>query len=223
MTRHPAGCAALLICDCDGVLIDSEPLAAEAMSAVLAAQDIMLSPERLMHELTGLSQADILAGVAERTGKPIPLSIEGDVWPATRSLFAERLGAMPGAEAFLDAWTDPLCVASSSKPERILFSLERTGLLRFFAGRCFSSAQVARGKPAPDLFLHAAATCGADPASCVVIEDSVAGVRAAKAAGMRAIGFTGGGHTTPASAERLHAAGADVVVTSWSEVAGALR
>jgi HAD superfamily hydrolase (TIGR01509 family) len=212
----------LLICDCDGVLVDSEPLAAEAMSGVLAEFGVIMPAERLMRELTGLSQADILAGVAARTGQAVPAAVAERLWPATRALFEARLRALPGALAFLRAHDGPVCVASSSGPERIRFSLERAGLAGCFGDRVFSAAQVARGKPAPDLFLFAAARCGADPPDCVVIEDSVAGVTAAKAAGMTAIGFVGGGHATPASAERLRAVGADRVIAEWAQLAPTL-
>ena len=212
----------VLICDCDGVLVDSEPLAAEAMSAVLAGFGVMVSPELLMRELTGLSQADILAGVAARTGKAVPMEVAERLWPATRALFAERLAAMPGAGDVLRAHRGPVCVASSSRPERIRFSLERAGLAEIFGERVFSAAQVARGKPAPDLFQFAAARCGAEAAGCVVIEDSVAGVTAARAAGMTAIGFVGGGHATPDSRDRLVQAGADVVIDAWADLAPAL-
>ena len=101
------------------------------------------------------------------------------------------------------------CVASSSAPARLRHSLSLTGLLRYFEPHVFSATQVARGKPAPDLFLFAAASMQRAPAACVVIEDSVPGVQAAVAAGMRVIGFTGGGHCRPGHAERLRAAGRD--------------
>ena len=116
---------------------------------------------------------------------------------------------MPGVIPFLQELPWSHCVASSSLPERIRFSLEVTGLLPHFEERYFSSSQVARGKPAPDLFLHAARTMHVEPRKCVVIEDSIAGVTAAIAAGMHVIGFAGGGHVAPGHVERLKAAGRD--------------
>jgi HAD superfamily hydrolase (TIGR01509 family) len=108
------------------------------------------------------------------------------------------------------------CVASSSAPERLRHSLSLTGLLRCFEPHVFSATEVARGKPAPDLFLFAAASMQVAPVGCVVIEDSVPGVQAAVAAGMRAIGFTGGGHCRPGHAERLRAAGAAAVTDAMA-------
>jgi len=109
-------------------------------------------------------------------------------------------------------------VASSSHPERIALALRTMGLDRFFGEHVFSATMVARGKPAPDLFLHAAAKMGAEPARCVVIEDSPAGVRAGKAAGMRVIGFTGGSHCRDGHYENLRSAGAEHVLSSMGEL-----
>ena len=111
----------------------------------------------------------------------------------------------------------PRCVASSSVPERIALSLRVTGLSDLFDD-IFSSTQVPRGKPAPDLFLHAASSMNARPEDCVVIEDSVAGVQAALAAGMRVIGFAGGGHCGPDHAEKLRQAGAPVVIERMADL-----
>ena len=122
--------------------------------------------------------------------------------------FDAELAPIAGVEAALAALPYRRCVASSSAPERLRHSLSLTGLLHWFEPHVFSATQVARGKPAPDLFLFAAASMQAAPATCVVIEDSVPGVQAAVAAGMRVIGFTGGGHCRPGHAERLRAAGA---------------
>lgn len=206
----------LIIFDLDGVLIDSEPLAAEAMSTVLGSFGHDVSPKDIMHTCTGLSLKDILAKVEERLTKVLPAEVAEGIWPATRKLFANRLAPMPGVIPFLQELPWSHCVASSSLPERIRFSLEVTGLLPHFEERYFSSSQVARGKPAPDLFLHAARTMHVEPRKCVVIEDSIAGVTAATAAGMHVIGFVGGGHVAPGHVERLKAAGAITVVDHWS-------
>lgn len=108
--------------------------------------------------------------------------------------FRAELRPIPGVAETLDRLTQPICVASSSQPERVELSLRLTGLWPHFAGRAFSAAMVARGKPAPDLFLHAAREMGVAPRDCLVVEDSPAGVEAALAGGMRVIGFVGGGH-----------------------------
>jgi HAD superfamily hydrolase (TIGR01509 family) len=208
----------LIIFDLDGVLIDSELLAAEAMSTVLGSFGHDVPPKDIMHTYTGLSLKDILAKVEERLAKVLPAEVAEGIWPATRKLFANRLAPMPGVIPFLRDLSWRHCVASSSLPERIRFSLEVTGMLPHFEERYFSSSQVARGKPAPDLFLHAARAMHVEPRECVVIEDSIAGVTAAVAAGMHAIGFVGGGHIAPGHVERLKTAGATAVVEHWSKM-----
>jgi len=207
----------LLICDCDGVLVDSEPLAARAMVALLnetgtAATTAMIA------ECIGMKQADILAHLADRTGSAIDPSVPDRLWPATRALFGRELVAVAGARAVIAAITAPRCVASSSHVERIRFSLAATGLSDLFGEAIFSSQMVRRGKPAPDLFLHAARAMGIEPARCVVVEDSVPGVVGAVAAGMTAIGFTGGSHLDERHAAALTAAGAAHVAAHWQEV-----
>jgi HAD superfamily hydrolase (TIGR01509 family) len=209
----------LVIFDCDGVLVDSEPLAAEAMRTLLRGGGIEVTPEAI-GRCVGMKQADIIARLEAETGQPIPASLVAGLWPATRALFAERLTATRGLAAFLEALPWRRCVASSSSHERIAFSLGVTGLDRHFArDAIFSASDVARGKPAPDLFLHAAAGMGVAPERCVVIEDSRFGITAAVAAGMTALGFTGGGHAGPATEAALVASGAHWVGSSWPAIA----
>jgi len=120
--------------------------------------------------------------------------------------FEAELIAMPGIAAVLTAIRAPVCVASSNTPKRLQYTLSRTGLLSWFAPCIFSATMVERGKPAPDLFLFAAGQMDVEPRSCLVVEDSVPGVTAAVAAGMRVIGFTGGSHCRPGHSERLRQA-----------------
>ncbi|MCU4184924.1 HAD family hydrolase [Acidiferrimicrobium sp. IK] len=181
----------LVILDCDGVLVDSEKLAVEIESEMLTAMGWPLSPLDVLERFVGRSDAYTLQQIEAGLGRRAP------EWPAR---YAERLTAafrahlrpVPGVEAALDALRVPTCVASSGPHEKIRLTLGLTGLLERFDGRIFSATDVARGKPAPDLFLHAAAAMGADPSACVVVEDSRAGVEAARAAGMRSLGFAGG-------------------------------
>lgn len=208
----------LIIFDCDGVLVDSEILAAEAMASLLQAHGLDVHAASLL-QFVGMKQADILSGVEAMTGKPVPKAVPEGLWAQTRLLFGERLQPMPGVEAFIRAHAPKRCVASSSHHERIRFSLEKTGLHALFAPHVFSSTEVARGKPAPDLFLHAAARMGESPQACTVIEDSRAGVTGAKAAGMRVIGFTGGAHSGPHHALCLREAGADAIAETYEQVA----
>jgi len=208
----------LVIFDCDGVLVDSELLAGEAMLNVLRRQGIAATPE-MIADCVGMKRDDILARIAERTGTPIGAGLADDIWPATRELFVQGLKPTPGIAAFLDRLPYRRCVASSSDKVRIRLSLEVTGLLPFFGDDLFSSQEVARGKPAPDLFEHAARRMGVDPGRCVVIEDSIFGVQGARAAGMTVIGYIGGSHLgAEHHARALRDAGAHHVEADWAAV-----
>ena len=208
----------LVIFDCDGVLVDSELLSTQAIQRVLAAEGIDV-PLDAITRCIGMKQADILKSVSERMQVSISPAVADHIWPATRALFQESLACTQGLRGFLDRLQLPRCVASSSSHERIAFSLRLTGLTQYFAdGTIFSSSDVARGKPAPDLFLHAAARMGVKPERCLVIEDSRFGIQGSIAAGMRAIGFVGGSHSGPTMARDLEAAGATWIAHSWLDV-----
>jgi HAD superfamily hydrolase (TIGR01509 family) len=208
----------LVIFDCDGVLVDSEVLSSRGFRAVF--EDIGIEiPAGILENSIGLKQADIVARVAAATGREIEPDAIARLWPRTRALFEAGLQPTRGLTAFLDRLDIPHCVASSSHLERIRLSLGLTGLDRYFGDAIFSTHQVARGKPAPDIFLHAAKAMGADPARSVVIEDSLAGVRGAVAAGMRVIGFLGGQHIGRGHGAALREAGATLVTPRWSSVA----
>ncbi|WP_181701025.1 HAD family hydrolase [Chthonobacter albigriseus] len=205
----------LVIFDCDGVLVDSEILSRRAFADVLQAAGVPATPD-MVTPYTGMKQPDILAGIARETASEIHPDVPGRLWPAMQALFREELTAVAGVAAFLERLDLPRCVASSSHPERIRESLEITGLAHFFADEAvFSSHQVKHGKPAPDLFLFAAAQMGAPPERCIVIEDSVAGVTAAKAAGMRVIGFAGASHADATHRALLAAAAPTALVESY--------
>ncbi len=213
----------LVIFDCDGVLVDSENLSIAAFVAVLHEAGVANATAAMVERCFGMKQADILLALSEATGQDIPLGVSERLWPATRRAFEASLQPMPGIAAFLAAMPKvKRCVASSSHPERIALSLALTGLAPAFGEAVFSSHQVARGKPAPDLFLFAATTMDADPARCLVIEDSIYGVQGARAGGMRAFGFVGGSHIPPGHAEALRQAGAADVVESWAAMADRL-
>lgn len=208
----------LMIFDCDGVLVDSEPLAAKAYERVYEKHGMPGVHDGIIAQCIGMKQADIIAKIKTLTGHQFPLAAEGDIWAETKLLFSEELKPTPGIVPFLGALNGARCVASSSSVERINHSLAVTGLARFFGEAIFSSSMVKNGKPAPDIFLHAAEKMGAEPAECIVIEDSPFGIQGAVAAGMIAIGYTGGGHTYPEHGARLTAAGADFVCGDWQEV-----
>ena len=209
----------LIIFDCDGVLVDSEVLSVESMAGVLNEAGVPASYD-MIARCFGMKQADILAAVSAATGAVIPDDVPARIWPATRARFEESLQPMPGIVAFLERFEGlKRCVASSSAPERIRRSLELTGLARFFGDDVFSSHQVARGKPAPDLFLFAAGEMGVDPSRSIVIEDSIFGVQGARAAGMAAYGFGGGSHIQSGHTEMLTSGGAVAVEKSFEAIA----
>ena len=219
----PASTLPLLIFDCDGVLVDSELLEHGVDVEVLGRHDIDTTLAALLGRFLGVARRDMYRIIFSDLGQPVPAGLleerERMVWERCRS----DLAAIPGIDEALDAlgaW--PKCVASSSTPDKLLMKLAGTGLARHFGAHVFSTALVARGKPAPDIYLHAAAAVGHRPEVCVVIEDSPAGVVGAKQAGMKVVGFTGGGHATASLMEALLEAGADVVVGHPRDIEGVL-
>jgi HAD superfamily hydrolase (TIGR01509 family) len=208
----------LVIFDCDGVLVDSELLSGRGFRAVLEEIGVDI-PAGVLESSIGLKQADIVARIAAATGRDIGSDAIARLWPRTRELFEAELQPTPGLTAFLDRLDIARCVASSSHVERIRLSLGLTGLDRYFGDAIFSTHEVANGKPAPDVFLHAAKAMGVDPARSIVIEDSLAGVRGAVAAGMRVVGFLGGQHIGRGHGAALCEAGATFVTPHWSSVA----
>ncbi|WOC16731.1 HAD family hydrolase [Pseudochrobactrum sp. MP213Fo] len=207
----------LVIFDCDGVLVDSEPLSALAFHNVYA-RNAMPIPDGTVAKGVGMKQADIIRLIGDLTGHYLPDAAQDELWPETHKVFAELLEPVAGIAGVLQRLTAKRCVASSSSPERIAFSLQKTGLIDAFDGALYSSSMVKNGKPAPDLFLFAAEKFGADPARCVVFEDSPFGVEGAVAAGMTAIGYTGGGHTYAGHAEKLLEKGAKAVYSDWQQI-----
>ena len=197
---------ALLIFDCDGVLVDSERLALRVGSTGLRELGWSMLDGEFVERFVGRSDADIRALLVDRFGAETTERWLAEFERRYDAALSSELRAVDGIEAALARIDVPVCVASSSRHGHVRRVLTQTGLYDRFAGRIFSAVDVPHGKPAPDLFLHAAATLGADPPACVVIEDSSLGVEAARAAGMRALGYAGG--VTPAA--RLEAAGAIV-------------
>ncbi|MBB2960651.1 HAD family hydrolase [Methylobacterium sp. R2-1] len=185
---------ALVIFDCDGVLIDSEPISLATLTRGLNEIGLAISLDSVRERFAGTSMTSIMERVAREDGVTAPDGFVERVKAETLAAFEAELTAMAGIAEALGLLHLPFCVASSSDPVRLRRSLALTGLLPLFEDHVFSSTQVARGKPFPDLFLFAAERMGAAPERCLVIEDSVPGVQAARAAGMRVVGFTGGGH-----------------------------
>lgn len=214
--------AMLLIFDCDGVLVDSEPLACRVDEEVLGGLGFPITAEDIRRRYVGKSLKDMIAGIEAEHARKLPEDFGARLNATLLERFRTELQPMAGIREAVLALPARRCVASSSLPERVALSLTVTGLIDLFDHR-FSSAQVARGKPAPDLFLFAAERMAARPRDCLVIEDSVYGVEAARAAGMRVIGFTGGGHCGPEHADALLARGADAVIGAMAELPEAVR
>ncbi len=205
----------LVIFDCDGVLVDSETIANRELARALTQIGLPTTIEQSMSRYVGRSMKSCYEDVEKQLGRPLPKEFARQLDLATFTALERELLAVPGIETVLDALDRislPYCVASSGSHEKMQLTLGKTGLLeRFGVGekkRIYSSSQVARGKPFPDLFLYAAQQCGALPSACAVVEDSVPGVQAALAAGMHAFGHAAVQY--PGAQARLHAAGAQV-------------
>ena len=179
----------LVIFDCDGVLVDSEPLGNAALRASLAEVGVVLTLEETMAEFMGRDGRHLQTRATELLGAPLPEGFMASYRARRDAAMRAELRAVPGIEQALDAIEHPTCVASSSSHRGLRLSLGVTGLYERFEGRIFSAEDVARGKPAPDLFLHAASSMGFAPADCVVIEDSAPGVAAGRAARMRVLHY----------------------------------
>jgi HAD superfamily hydrolase (TIGR01509 family) len=186
----------LVIFDCDGVLVDSEPISIRVDALVLAELGMHLSEQELIDRFVGRSPSVMRQAIEAHLGHPL-----SDDWiersrPRYAEAFERELQPIEGIEDALDQISTATCVASSSEPDELAFKLKLTGLFERFAGRIFSAAEVRNGKPAPDLFLHAAEQMGVSPGACAVVEDSQYGVQAARSAGIWAFGYAGS--VTPA-------------------------
>src|SRR5262245_16297166 len=213
-------CMDLIIFDCDGVLVDSEIVSFEVEAGMLAQVGIPLTTHDLLIRFLGTSSASMFATIERENGIKLPPDFAERAAQRTLEAFDRRLRPIPGIAELLADLLGRKCVASSSEPPRIRHSLSLAGILHHFEPHIFKSNQVKRGKPAPDLCLLAAASMGTPPERCLVVEDSVAGVTAARAAGMTVLGFTGGGHCLDGHADKLRAAGANEVLASMPDLAG---
>jgi HAD superfamily hydrolase (TIGR01509 family) len=202
----------VVIFDCNGVLVDSEPIASAVLAEALAFVGVNITPQGVVRRFHGRRPADVYEAVEAATGKKLPPVFSSNVAAETLRRFRAELRPIPHAARALTWLRGPKAVASSSSYDRIRTSLEVTGLLNFFSQRLFSASGVIKGKPAPDIFLQAATRLQVDPAQCIVVEDSAAGVTAATAAGMMPIGFVGGSEAQGQLAGELATAGARAVI-----------
>jgi HAD superfamily hydrolase (TIGR01509 family) len=202
----------LIIFDCDGVLVDSEMLSCRCLMDVLRRHGIEVDLNVVFERFLGRSVRAVTDYYRAR-GRRMPPDFTHELRDLVRRSFAGALKPIPGVAKLLRGLDVPFCVASSSDLERVEFSLELTGLAAPLAGRMYSAQMVRRGKPAPDLFRHAAKSMGVAPRDVLVVEDSVSGVQAGKAAGMTVWGFVGGSHYAQRDGRALlMAAGADLVL-----------
>ncbi|MGT2439479.1 HAD family hydrolase [Bradyrhizobium betae] len=183
----------LIIFDCDGVLVDSELLSCQCLSEVLAEFDVALSPQQALELFLGRSTKAIEQHYRD-LGQILPDGFLPRLKSQVLTTFPTSLQPIPGVAAVMSDLSVPFCVASSSDIDRVALSLDVTGLRTYFGDRIYTAQMVRHGKPAPDLFLLAAERMGIQPARTLVIEDSVSGVEAGKAAGMTVWGFIGGSH-----------------------------
>lgn len=211
--------AELVIFDCDGVLVDSEVVSNEVLADVVTELGWTMGLDEAIRLFKGRAMTDIWKDVEARLGIRITGAIDARFRARQLAALAERVGAVEGVREALDALPVPFCVASNGPYEKMRTTLGATGLLPRFEGRLFSRVDVERGKPHPDLFLHAARTLCVAPDRCVVVEDSPLGIEAARRAGMRAIGFAG---TRTADASALGSAGAEAVILEMSELVARL-
>jgi len=212
----------LVIFDCNGVLIDSEPIAAAVLAGLLTRAGYPCTAEILTRRFHGRRPADIFAAVEAAMGKPLPSAFASAVTVETLRRFRAELRPLPHVAHALTWIRGPKAVASSAPLDRMRASLDIAGILQFFGGRLFSASDVASGKPAPDLFRLAAARMQVTPADCIVIEDSVAGVTAAVAAGMTSIGFVGGSQTPGRLARDLIGTGACTAIADMRALKGTI-
>jgi HAD superfamily hydrolase (TIGR01509 family) len=198
----------LVIFDCDGVLVDSEVISCRAHAEVLTRHGYSITSDQVLKRFLGVSDREARLTIETELGRKLPDDFEAQLKQAALQRYASELAAIPHIGDAIAAIGPPKCVASSGTPEKIRHGLTCAGLFETLAPHIFSAVQVARGKPAPDLFLFAAEQMKARPSRCLVIEDSVPGVTGGCAAGMTVLGFHGGSHCTSGHADLLLAAGA---------------
>ncbi len=212
----------LVIFDFDGVIVDSEIVAARIQADLISKAGYEVSGEELSQLYAGLTFKDILLRIEEVSAIPFQASLIEQAEELVDRRLRADVPLIEGARNAIASVTAQRCICSNSIGERVNFMVEKNGLGPFFSGRVFSSLDTPTGrpKPAPDVFLHAAKTLEANPADTFVIEDSVHGIAGAKAAGMRVIGFTGASHSYPGHADVLTEAGAETVIRRWADFPG---
>ncbi len=214
----------LMIFDCDGVVVDSMHLHTEVESEAYQSIGIDISPKELALRFSGVGDAEVYRILSQETGRAIPHDIAVQIERRKREVFSQRLKPVAGIrEALAAIENTPRCIASGTGVDLLYYLLGIAGLYDLFAPHIYSTEMVLRGKPFPDLFLHAARELGDAPETCLVIEDGVPGVQAGRAAGMRVLGFIGGSHCDHDHEDRLKAAGAELVFSDMRELPALIK
>lgn len=210
----------LFLFDCDGVLVDSEIIAAKVDSEQLAKVGFSITPDEVIRRFAGLISDDIIEIVEAEIGHPLPRDFHEQQKHALDIRLKEETEAVKGVHEMLDRLEGPRCVCSNSSMERLKITMERTALWDRFRPYIYSAVEVGtrKPKPAPDVYLYGMEQFGAKPKESIVIEDSIFGVTAARRAGARVVGFTGGRHAWPGLADLLTEAGADTVINRMADL-----
>lgn len=210
----------LILFDCDGVLVDSEIIAAQVESKLLRDAGFDITAEDMCVRFAGTDWKNILLTIEKEADIPLSASLIDKSEKLLDTALAQRVKMIDGVKFALSKITEQRCICSNSSSPRLDMMLSKVGLKPYFAPHIYSAKDLGpdRAKPKPDIYLHGAKQFGADPSRCLVIEDSTHGIHAARAAGMRVIGFTGGSHTYPTHADRLTDAGAETVISRMVEL-----
>ncbi|MDI7861409.1 HAD family hydrolase [Rhizobiaceae bacterium n13] len=212
----------LILFDCDGVLVDSEIIAAEVESKLLTEAGYPISSEEMCIRFAGMTWQNILSQVEKDADIPLSATLLDKSEKLLDQRLARDVKIIQGVDYALSRLTLPRGICSNSGTERLTMMLSKVGLMEHFRPHIYSAKDLGadRVKPKPDIYLHGAKQLGVNPSRCLVIEDSVHGVHAARAAGMRVIGFTGASHTYPTHADRLTDAGAETVISRMLDLPG---
>lgn len=210
---------ATIIFDFDGVIADSEYLANILLAKIITELGIPTTQEDCYRLYMGKRFEEIIDAIETSIGHPVPANFPNEYQQRTLDLFSDELVTVDGAREYMNQFRElPQCIASSSSPDRLAHCLKVLDLQKNFGDNVFSASTVARGKPHPDIFLHAASQMKAPPSRCIVIEDSPSGVEAGVSAGMTVIGLTAATHIQEGHGEKLLLAGAKHIATSFNEI-----
>ncbi|ACM35769.1 MULTISPECIES: HAD family hydrolase [Rhizobium/Agrobacterium group] len=210
----------LTLFDCDGVLVDSEIIAAKVESKLLTEAGYPISVEEMGERFSGMTWKNILMTIEKEVDIPLSASLIDKSEALLDQRLAREVKLVEGVTYALSRLQGPRCICSNSSSQRLDMMLTKVGLKEFFAPHVYSAKDLGadRVKPKPDIYLHGAAQFNVKPQNCVVVEDSVHGIHAARAAGMRVVGFTGASHTYPSHADRLTEAGAETVIARMMDL-----